>query len=188
MSLATNPALILGVERRCAVATDRNAAEGRPYGLYGNNFSEAKADAIQRATRALNPPTVSNILAMEAPAFGTGFYTPEQIDYILTTAYTGYRAARFESAPGRAMVHTGFWGCGAYGGNRVLMALLQLLAAQLSGLERIVFHTVDAAGTQAFAAARDLFDQELARGHQPLRDILARIDAMHFAWGVGDGN
>jgi hypothetical protein len=24
--------------------------------------------------------------------------------------------------------HTGFWDCGAYGGNRVLMALLQLLA------------------------------------------------------------
>ena len=43
------PALIMGVERRCRVAIDRNPALGRPDGLYGNNFSWASADAIARS-------------------------------------------------------------------------------------------------------------------------------------------
>ena len=36
------PALIMGVERRCVVATDANPGEGRPHGLYGNSFSRQR--------------------------------------------------------------------------------------------------------------------------------------------------
>ncbi len=46
------------------------------------------------------------------------------------------------------MIHTGFWGCGAFGGNRVLMTTLQILAAEMAGLERVVFHTGDASGSR----------------------------------------
>jgi Poly (ADP-ribose) glycohydrolase (PARG) len=42
-------------------------------------------------------------------------------------------------------VHTGYWGCGAFGGNRVLMALLQVLAAGSAGLDQLVFHVGDPA-------------------------------------------
>jgi hypothetical protein len=51
------------------------------------------------------------------------------------------------------VVHTGFWGCGAFGGNRVLMALLQAIAAQLASLEVLVFYTFDSGGTQALETA-----------------------------------
>ena len=34
--------------------------------------------------------------------------------------------------PQAAKVRTGFWGCGAFGGNRTLMTLLQLLADRAS--------------------------------------------------------
>ena len=66
------PALIIGVERRCYVATDPNDAEGRPHGLYGNWFSVAPEDVVRRATKIIDPATVSNILAMEAPSWGQG--------------------------------------------------------------------------------------------------------------------
>ena len=51
----------------------------------------------------------------------------------------GFRAAklesqrRLESNQDAVVIHTGFWGCGVYGNDRVLIALLQILAARLAG-------------------------------------------------------
>jgi hypothetical protein len=189
------PALVMGVERRCRVATDRKAALGRPNGLYGNNFSRAGAKAVERATQVITPPTISNLLAMEAPAGGNGRYTRQEIEYILSTAFTGFTAARIESCQDRAqppevVVHTGFWGCGAYGGNRVLMALLQLLAARLAHVSRLVFHTGDAAGSQALLQASRTLQQDLESGTQPRKvsDLIGQIESLGLQWGVGDGN
>jgi hypothetical protein len=189
------PVLVRGVERRCRVATDPNAAQGRPKGLYGNNFSRASAEAIARATQAITPPTISNLLAMEAPPGGCDRYTRQEVEYILTTAFTGFTAARLESCQDRAqpaevVVHTGFWGCGAYGGNRILMALLQLFAARLSRLDRLVFHTGDAAGSQAHLRASQTLQQLVESRAQPRKvpDIVLQIESMGFQWGVSDGN
>jgi hypothetical protein len=189
------PALVRGVERRCKVATDRNAILGRPNGLYGNNFSRASADAVARATQTISPPTISNLLAMEAPPGGNGRYSRQQIEYILGTAFTGFAAARFESCQDRVqspdlVVHTGFWGCGAYGGNRVLMTLLQLLAARLARLDRLVFHTGDKAGSVPYYQAIRTFQQVVladAPSHRVV-DIVTQLESMGFLWGVSDGN
>ena len=61
------PVLVRGVERRCRLATDRNAAEGRPAGLYGNAFARAGEDVVRRATYPIEPPTITNLIAMAAP-------------------------------------------------------------------------------------------------------------------------
>ncbi len=187
------PVLIMGAERRCRVATDRNTPEGRPLGLYGNNFAHAGVEAIERATTPIVPPTITNLIAMEAPSYGTGRYTPAQIDYIIRTAFTGFSAARSESSRRRTVqpvvvVHTGFWGCGAYGGNRVLMALLQLLAARLSGVDRLIFH--QGGSQQSFGTALGILEHDLLPSDTPLQvpRLLAKIQAMEFQWGVSDGN
>jgi hypothetical protein len=189
------PILIMGVERRCEVATDRNATEGRPFGLYGNNFAAASPEAIEAATRPIDPPTHTNLIAMEAPYLGSGRYTFQEIFFILRTAYTGFLAARLESDRSRerrpsVVVHTGFWGCGAYGGNRILLPALQLLAARLSGLDRLVFHTFDEAGSKDFAEALHLVGNDLLAGDEDrtVGDLLARLEGMGFEWGVSDGN
>ena len=85
-------------------------------------------------------------------------------------------------------LETGFWGCGAYGGNRVLIALLQLLAARIAQIDRLVFHTTDTTGSQALATAQKIIDRELAIEDSNLTTILEKIDSMSFKWGVGDGN
>lgn len=113
------PVLVMGVERRCEVATDCDAALGRPFGLYGNEFASAGPEAIRRATRLIDRPTITNLIAMEAPDCGVGEYSLEEIDYILSTAFSGYSAARIEShqentKDPRVTIHIGFWGCGAY--------------------------------------------------------------------------
>lgn len=186
------PALIMGVERRCRVATDPNRAEGRPDGLYGNRFVRAAPDVVRRATQVIDPLTISNILAIEAPAGGAGWYTREDIEFVLATALTGFSAAVRESrekiAPDvQTAIHTGYWGCGAYGGNRVLMPLLQMIAACGSEPDTLVFHAgPDRAG---YDEALALLDELLPAGREAsVGGLLAQIESMEFEWGVSDGN
>jgi hypothetical protein len=107
------PILVAGVERRCRVALDRNAKLGRPAGLYGNEFAAAMESAIVLATEAIQPPTSTNVLAIEAPAYGSGVYSDEEIEFVLRTAYSGFVAASAESRriagpSASVVVHTGF--------------------------------------------------------------------------------
>ena len=185
------PVLITGVQRRCRVATNMNAAESRPRGLYGNEFAVATPEAIARATSRIDPPTITNLIAMAAPTYRSGRYERAMIERILVTAYTGFAAAVAESArlaPGApVVVHTGFWGCGAFGGNRTLMSVLQLIAAGMAGLARLVFHTASAEGT-SLSDAEQIIREQLGRsGEMPTQELIERIDAMAFEWGRSEG-
>jgi hypothetical protein len=188
------PVLVMGAERRCRVATDSDAAEGRPAGLYGNAFARADGDAVRRATTPIEPPTITNLIAMAAPPGGYGRYGADEIESVLTTAFTGFRAAVLESRRerGRATpvaVHTGYWGCGAFGGNRVLMALLQVLAADLAGLDQLVFHVGDPRGRVPLAEALRLIEVGLGTDLDlSTRELINRIEMIGFEWGVSDGN
>jgi hypothetical protein len=189
---APTPILIRGVERRCAIATDIDPALDRPQGLYGNNFARASAEAITAATITIDPPTITNIIAIEAPSGGYGSYQYDEIEYILTTAVTAFTAAKIESqlaaTDPTVVIHTGFWGCGAYGGNRVLMALLQLLAARLARIDRLIFHTGEPAGADSFTKAQQILDRLTINPDLEIADLLTAIEAMKFHWGVSDGN
>jgi len=182
------PVLIKGIERRCRIATDRNETAGRPLGLYGNEFATANPEAVRRATSRIEPPTITNLIAMAAPSGGFGVYTRDEIEHILITAYTGFRAAVIEEDSGPVGVHTGFWGCGAFGGNRELMALLQVCAAGMAGLDRLIFHTFDAEGSAALdAALMRIQDQFSSPALAPI-ELMEQLAAMDFEWGLSDGN
>jgi len=168
------PVLVRGVERCCFIDTSQ--------GLYGNAFAEASLEEVERATRPVDPPSISNILAISAPPGGYGVYTREQIENVLVTAYTGFRAAGEESG-GRLVIHTGHWGCGAFGGNRILMSLLQAAAARLASVDRLVFHFGDAAGRAPVEKA-----QSLLPDGGTTRDFIDAVLGMKFEWGVSDGN
>ncbi len=66
------PVLVTGVERRVSIETNRDAAAGRPQGLYGNAFASADPDAVRQATTRIDPPTVTNLVAIAAIAGGSG--------------------------------------------------------------------------------------------------------------------
>ena len=172
------PVLVSGVERRCHVDTD---------GLYGYRFAGAPAERLREATQRLDPPTISNILAIAAPSSGRGAYKEEEIARILRTAWAGFVAAR-EEAAAPVTIHTGFWGCGKFGGNRILMTALQIVAAHLAGTERIVFHLGQNAGdAHFFEAGCGMADALLAERPTTLHVIGAVVD-QRLMWGKGDGN
>ncbi|MBL8808876.1 MAG: hypothetical protein JNM43_01755 [Planctomycetaceae bacterium] len=186
------PILIMNVERRCAVATEPNLEMGRPYGLYGNQFSSATEQVIRKATQVLVPPTTSNIIAMEAPAGGTGRYTHQEIEFILATAYTGFSAAVSESRQNispnvQTVIHTGYWGCGAYGGNRALMPLLQMVAACCAEVDVLVFHTGGDSGSYQKSAGTFANIVPLNRTVKT-NDLIAGIKRLGYTWGISDGN
>ena len=179
------PILIAGVERRCVISTLPDLEAGRVHGLYGNRFQRATPDVIRGAVTVLDPPTISNILAIEAPTAYRGAYTAEQIRFILRTAVAGFHAAKLESS-GALVIHTGFWGCGAYGGNRELMALLQIIAARIAGVSRLVFHAFDGQGLELYRAG-EAVALELA-GLRSLDQMVSVIVELGYQWGESDGN
>jgi hypothetical protein len=187
---ASTPVLVRGVERRCALATDPDVLERRPNGLYGNRFARAKHDAIRGALRVLTPPTTSNILAMAALPGGSGAYEEAEIRSILVTAFTGFTAARLEGqGADRTVVHTGHWGTGAFGGNKVLMAVLQIVAAHLAGIDRLVYHTVDADGSEPYREALRVVETLLPLGARVgVDELVSAVHALGFVWGFSDGN
>ncbi len=182
------PILVAGAERRCHVATNPSRAEGRPRGLYGNEFGQAPAEAVRRATTRIEPATTTNLVAMAAPSGGYGPYSGEEIHFVLTTAWTGFRAAVLESGNGPVAIHTGFWGCGAFGGNRILMSMLQAIAAGAAGVDRLVFHASGEAGAAALDAALRTIRESLAGAPMSGAELVRRIAAMGFEWGESDGN
>ena len=192
--LEPTPVLVLGVERRCEIATEPNLDAGRVYGLYGNRFAEASATVVRSAVRVLDPPTRTNLIAIAAPMGGRGPYWPAQIEKILVTAHTGFAAAATESRrvwpTALVEIRTGFWGCGAFGGNRRAMTLLQVLAARLAGIGRLVFHVADDAGLAAFRAGIADLDRVIASGApgEPVADLLERVADLDYQWGTSDGN
>lgn len=186
------PLLFENVQRLAAIATGRDLDAAWTSGLYGRRFVEAPATAVVDAVTRLRPATRSNIVAIEAPANGRGTYERRQIESALLAATAAFQAVRACSST-RAIVHTGFWGCGAYGGNRVLMTLVQLVAARVAGLDRIVVHALDRDGiddVERAVAALATILEVLDPHHQgtALGDVAGTLEAMDFVWGDGDGN
>jgi Poly (ADP-ribose) glycohydrolase (PARG) len=182
------PILVANVERRCAIATDENARAGRPFKLYGNRFGIAPAQVIRDAVTVLTPPTRSHLIAIAAPNGGRGPYTRKQVERVLVTALTGFAAAAAESHrlwPSAAVeIRTGFWGCGAFGGNRIVMTALQILAARLAGIARLTFYVFDDAGRGDFERAVAELDRVIA---PTVAETIAGLVARGHAWGVSDG-
>jgi hypothetical protein len=188
------PVLVMGAERRVSIQTDRRAERGGPSWLYGIAFAEAEPETVRRATVRIDPPTISNIIAIAAPVGGYGRYRKEEIELALSTAYSGFRAAVLESrrAAGptaRVIVHSGFWGCGAFGGNRVMMTLLQLLEAEMAGLDGLVLHVGEPAGRASVEQATTILRDGLAAaGATDTAELIGRIASLGLEWGHSDRN
>lgn len=180
------PILVRSAERRVEIET-------RDSGLYGNAFDRASSQAVRDATRIIDPPTVSHILAIEAPEPNVGSYKEEDIRYILEAAYAGFMAAigenRFTHGPeATTSIHTGFWGCGAFGGNRTLILLLQMLAARLSHLDELVIHVGQPSAMVHFEEAANLLRQWTENETVKIDRVIDDIVKKRFQWGVSDGN
>jgi hypothetical protein len=66
------------------------------------------------------------------------------------------------------------------------MILVQILAADMAGVDRLVLHGGDSSGRTSVERA-----QALAADHGPATsaaELIASIEALGLVWGVSDGN
>jgi hypothetical protein len=161
-------------------------------GIYGNAFQAASKEKVISSTTVHNPPKISNILAMAAPAYGEGRYKSSEISRGLITAYTSFLAAVHESMENlgvkersevRVLVHTGDWGSGAFGNNRVLMTVLQLAAADLSRIDALVYHTLE---PDDFKKALEVYSDLRFQSDDFVFSFVKFADDMEFEWGTGN--
>jgi hypothetical protein len=85
-------------------------------------------------------------------------------------------------------IHTGFWGCGVFGGNRILMTTLQLVAAQLAGTEQLVFYIGGRPGDRHAFEAGSALAGSLLDKDRVTSDLIAAVVEQRLMWGKGDGN
>ena len=170
-------------------------------GLYGNAFSRCKDFAvIESAVTYCKPVTYSNIICIEAPTGGYGTYDMKDLDYVFYCAYTAFVAARIESEIGwkqnekdkiKVVIHTGNWGTGAYGGNKELMSLLQMLAADFAGVDALVYHTFAKMFTDPYLKALKVREKYIDKDGNIMYEwnyIRNELLGMKYKWGVSDGN
>ncbi|MBN1800863.1 MAG: hypothetical protein JW891_05110 [Candidatus Lokiarchaeota archaeon] len=194
VNASPTPILIRGAQRRIEISIDPDQSYGRPNGLYGKEFSNASEMAIKKATRVLSPPTMSNIIAMEAPKYGNGEYSLKTISEIFNTAHTAFLAARIESyiqdaKKNPVIVHTGNWGTGAYGGNKIIMALLQMLSATIAGIDYLVYHCFNEEDIKQYNETLKIFEKLISKKEFiNIGSLLYEIERMNFTWGTSDGN
>lgn len=177
------PVLIRGASRRAAIDTTA---------LYGRRLAMAEPDVIDGAVQAFDEAVPTRILAMEAPVnSGSIRYRREEIQHALRTAWLGFRAvvlsaARLEQAE-EVVIHTGDWGCGAYGGERELMLTIQIVAARLAGIHELVLHH---GGDDRGETDRIIGNVERygVRPGRSTASIVARLDRAGFTWGRPDRN
>lgn len=160
--------------------------------IYGARFARADDQLIRDSVQAIEAPQSSNILAIEAPiSGGNQIYSRPEIEKALGTAFSGFRAFVLGctgSLTEPIVLHTGNWGCGAYGGNRQLMISVQMMAAALAGISEIVFYC-GADPTDSVSA----FESQLRRRFKFLpgariSKVVDRLVAASFPWGSPDGN
>jgi hypothetical protein len=169
------PVLVQGAPRRCVVDTTH---------LYGDNFARASQESVVEATTVIDPPTLSNIIALAALSPESGAYTSEQIRRLLQTAYTGFRSLVLRSE--RVTLHTGHWGCGAFGGNKGLVTAVQLLAAGAAGVEQVCFWwgrtELDRSALEHAAAVAEHLNGA------SVEDAVAQFVAAGYHWGIANEN
>lgn len=184
------PILILGAKRHISIDMNPRDDEGRTVNIYGNRFQEASDHILRRACQKPSNPDPSNILAMSSLSYGNGAYSVKEIIQIILIAYTGFRAAVLETKAHvgnncKTVIHTGDWGCGAFGGNKTLMASLQMLAADMADVDALVFHSTD---DSHFKAATKILQNHWDEQNRDLEWLIGQLNAMEFQWGVSDGN
>jgi hypothetical protein len=178
------PFLILGVDRCLNIDTAHRVADGVVEDLYGSKLADAPISVLKNATTKLADPVPTNIVAMKAPDPGHGRYKAVEIESAFLTALTAFSAISDVVGDVDTRIHTGNWGCGAFGGNKTLMYIIQLVAANWTGISNLVFYDCDSLAMSKAKSFRELiwdYNFEFA-------DLIKYLVDREFEWGVSDGN
>ncbi len=173
------PILLTNIPRMCSVKITNE--------IYGKNFEKASIELIKNHIEQFEKATYSNIMAICSLNGFSGFYTPSQIGWLMTNLYGAfYNAKRISNT--NIAVQTGFWGCGAFGGNKTLMVAIQVIVAYIANISSITFYTLEDS-KNLFAKEGIKIASDLVKKYDGNTiDIINSLVEMKFLWGKSDMN
>lgn len=176
------PYLFKNVPYWISVNTRPVLRDGQIKNIYGNNFIKASEEEIEAGIKTFEGDVRCNILAMSAPEENHGYYTKKTIQMLLKTLLCSFFAIREQSLK-RVVVHSGNWGCGAFGGNKELMYLSQIYCASVCGINELILHSAD---EKVLEMAR--IEYNMIPDNTSFSNIVDHIYKKHYKWGKSDGN
>lgn len=114
---------------------------------------------------------------------GSGEYKRRQIELILKAVIASFSAAIELADKKKCVIHTGNWGAGAFGNNRKLIYLAQLVGASVAGGAELVFHAID---EDDLAVAQKKFDEW--KGSTDFVECVDFFVNQYYYWACDEGN
>ena len=177
------PYLFKDVPYWLSVNTRPVLKDGTIANIYGDEFFFASEEELAAGIKVFEGNVRGNVLAIAAPRGRTRQpYSVAEQSQILKTLLCSYSAVR-EQASGKAVIHAGNWGCGAFGGNKELMYLAQIYAASVCGIDELVLHAVDEKVLDSAKRLYENVDKKMG-----FADVVAFLRSRKYEWGEGDGN
>lgn len=131
------------LDDKCFIPATKESEEPTPFVFLDVPFwVRVTGESLTDNFEVLIREEKSNIISM-CPPLGSGRYTKEQIEYLLETvlcAFGGGAKSEYALKKTNLILHTGNWGCGAYGNNEELIYLVQIFGAMATGFSKIIFH------------------------------------------------
>lgn len=159
--------------------------------IYGNAFSQATHWEIDAVLEKFPEPRNSNIFVFVAPNIPANIagqrYSTDRIYTLFSNAFAAFSTI-IQKNP-YAIVHTGNWGCGAFGNNPKLVALIQLVAARLAGVKELRYYAMNQG--DACREAVDL-EKQICERHPHMTPneflhFLVNSPECNFLYGRGNG-
>jgi hypothetical protein len=164
-------------------------------GIYGNSFLSADESQLISQTKALEHPTRANILAMAALQVPSGMrnelYEEEYLEALFYMALTGFLSVVAEAGKQPVTINTGKWGSGAFGNDPLLIAIVQILSAEMAGVTKLNYHLFSGKPANLIEQAEEWIAQHIDTATQPLdlKEVCAKIiESQSFKYGASDGN
>lgn len=184
------PYLIEQVPHWINVQTDVVLENGEHKSLYGHNMAEASVEVFNKGVCVCKKANDDNIIAISAPQNGHGVYTSKQINQIVETLVSSFSAAvyRNQDSEGRertTTIHSGEWGCGVFGGNKILLFASQMICASIAGVDSLILHTKDEISV---VKAQELYNFICSKHIQSAADAVTTLFTQHFEWGIVENN
>ncbi len=127
------PFLIPNVKRQTSIAD-----------LYGPALEKATLEEISSKVVYIPQPPPVHMLGMAAIQW-TGEkqrYAKGDLEYLFRAAFLAFDGAKMITPQGKAVIHTGAWGCGIFRNSEKTITLIQLLAAALAEVD-IIFEKIE---------------------------------------------